>query len=412
MKIWIFNHYAHPPDLPGITRHYDLAQELVKRGHSVIIFATSHHYQQKEGRLQQGENWKIENINGVQFVWTRSPSYKRDDWRREWNMVVFMFRASLLGQKLPKFMPEIGQPDVVIGSSPDLLTPIAAYLAAWRFQVPFVMEVRDLWPLSLVEMGTFGASNPIVKALQVIEKFLYQQAELIVTLLPMAHEYITGCGVPREKIVWIPNGVDISRFDQNVNPRLMSDGFRVMYFGAHGRVNVIEVLIEAAKIVQDKGYQDVKFIFVGDGPRKPQLIEQSKKMGLNNVEFLNPVPKSMVPMMLQEADSLALSLEDTPLYKYGISVNKIFDYMASGKPVIFSGQAANNPVEEARCGITVPPKNSQAIAEAIITLYRMPQEAREDMGRRGQEYVAEYHDISKLAGLLELTLTNLLAGRR
>jgi glycosyltransferase involved in cell wall biosynthesis len=410
MKIWIFNHYAHPPNLPGGTRHHDLALELVRRGHRVTIFATSFHHQlRRETRLQPGEDWKIEDVNGVQFVWIRTPSYQHNDWRRVRNMVAFMLRAWRLGQKLPKLMPEIGRPNVVIGSSPDLLTPLAACLVARLFRVPFVVEVRDLWPQTIIDMGVLSPKHPIVMSLQALERFLYQRAECIITLLPLAHEYITACGILREKIIWVPNGVDISRFKDAPPESVNHEGFQMIYLGAHGRANAIDVLIQAAKIVLDRGLHEIRFVLIGDGPEKPRLTELAKELGLANVEFRNPIPKTEVPNALCEADSFLFNLEDVSVFIYGISPNKLFDYMAAGKPVITSVEAPDNLVEKARCGLMVPPRDPEALAEAIIKIYEMPPEEREAMGRRGREYVAEHHSISRLAGLMEHTLREIPA---
>jgi glycosyltransferase involved in cell wall biosynthesis len=412
MSIWIFNQYAHPPDLPGGTRHYDLGRELVKRGHRVVIFATSfHHYLHRETRLRSGEKWKVEDVNGVKFVWIRTPSYQRNDWRRVQNMVVFAFRAWRLGRRVPKIVPEIGKPDVVIGSSPHLLTPVAAYWVARRYRVPFVMEVRDLWPQTIIDMGELSARNPIIKALQVLERFLYRRAERIIALLPLAHEYITACGVPREKIAWIPNGVDLSRFgDFKVSASSEPEKvFKVMYLGAHGQANALDVLIQTAKNIQDQGYYEIRFILVGDGPEKPKLMALAKELRLLNVEFRDPVPKAEVPKVLRAADATVFILHDLPLYNYGISVNKLFDYLAASKPLILVGEPANNPVEEAHCGLTVPPENPQALAEAVIKLYQMSPEERAVMGKRGREYVEKHHDIRKLAAHLERVLQSLVS---
>lgn len=411
MNIWIFNQYAHGPDLPGGTRHYDLGRELVQHGHSATIFATSfHHHLHRETRLKPGEWWKIEDVNGVKFVWVRTPPYQRNDWRRVRNMVVFMLRAWRLGRKLPKLAPEIKKPDVVIGSSPHLLTPLAAYMVARYHRVPFVMEVRDLWPQTIIDMGELSASHPITKALQALEKFLYRRAERIITVLPRAHEYITACGIPRDKVVWIPNGVNLSRFSSTATSEVPHDDFRVMYLGAHGQANALDVLIYAAKIVQDRGYDGIRFILVGDGPEKPRLMALAKELGLRNVEFREPVPKREVPKVLHVADATVFILHDLPLYKYGISVNKLFDYLAASRPLLLAGNPADNPIEEASCGLTVPPRDPQALADAVITLYRMPKEEREAMGRRGRKYVEKYHDIVRLAEQLEVTLEKVIKG--
>ena len=412
MNIWIFNHYAITPDMPGGTRHYDLSKELVKRGHQVGIFASAfHHNLHKEIKLLRSERWKVENIEGVKFVWIKTFPYKRNDWRRALNMVSYMLRAWWIGRRLPKLSPEFEKPDVVIGSSVHLLAVLAAYWVAKHHKARFIMEVRDLWPQTIIDMGQLSERNPLTKLLRMLERFLYRRAKRIITLLPRAGEYIAARGIPREKIIWIPNGVDLSRFEGGEELSSHDDGFKVIYLGAHGQANALDVLIRAAKIVQDQGHEEIRFLLVGDGPEKPRLIELVQKLGLKNVEFRDPVPKTEVPRALQEADVTVLILQDLPLYKYGISLNKLYDYLAAKKPLILAGNPVNNPVYEAHCGITVPPQNSDALAEAVIKLYQMPPEEREAMGRRGREYVERYHSMPVLADKLESCLKEVVGAR-
>jgi glycosyltransferase involved in cell wall biosynthesis len=398
MNIWIFNHYAVTPDTPGGTRHYDLARELVKRGHQVTIIASSfHHGRHQEIRLAFGERWKIEDVDGVKFAWIKTFPYQRNDWHRVLSMVSYMLQAWRIGRRLPKLFPEVEKPNVIIGSSVHLLAVLAAYWVAKHYRARFIMEVRDLWPQTIIDMGEMSERNPIVKTLQFLERFLYRRAERIITLLPLAHEYITSCGVPSEKIVWIPNGVDLNEF-KGVESRYSSNNsFKVIYLGAHGQANALDVLLQSAKIVQERGCQEIEFILIGDGPEKSRLIELARKLELRNVEFRDPVPKSEVTETLSEADAFVFNLESIKVFKYGISPNKLFDYMAAGKPVIFSVKASNNPVDEAQCGLTVSPRNPKALAEAIIKLSRMPKEERQAMGRRGREYVQKYHSMPVLA---------------
>ncbi|HIC86933.1 MAG TPA: glycosyltransferase WbuB, partial [Aquificae bacterium] len=183
-------------------------------------------------------------------------------------------------------------------------------------------------------------------------------------------------------------------------------------FGAHGRANALDVLLKAAKIVQDQGYEDIRFVLVGAGPEKPKLIELAEKMQLKDVEFREPVEKTEVPRVLQESDALIFNLEQVAVFKYGISSNKLFDYMASGRPVLFSVSSGNNPVDEAQCGLTVPPRDPKALAEAVNKLYRMPLEEREEMGRRGREYVEKHHSIPVLADKLEAILQEVLCSEQ
>jgi len=405
VNLWIFNHYAVMPDMPGGTRHYDLARELVRRGHQVTIFASSfHHSRHREMKLAPGEDWKIESVDDVKFVWLKTFPYRKNDWRRVLNMLSYMLQVWRIGCRLPRLSQEVKKPDVIIGSSVHLLAVLAAYWVAKHYRARFIMEVRDLWPQTIIDMCELSPRHSITKALQALEKFLYRRAERIITLLPRAHEYITACGVQRERIVWIPNGVDLSRFEDFEPAASSGEGFKVMYLGAHGQANALDVLIQAAKIVQNKGYQDIRFVLVGDGPEKPRLIELAKGLGLENVEFCMPVPKSEVPKTICKAAATVDILLDLPLYRYGISDNKLSDYLAASKPLILAGSPSNNPVEEARCGLTVPPRDPQALADAIIQLYQMPKEEREAMGRRGRKYVEKHHAIPVLADKLERVL--------
>jgi len=398
MNLWVFNHYAITPDMPGGTRHYDLARELVKRGHRVTIFASSfHHYQHRETKLASGEHWRVEDVDGVKFIWLKTVPYKRNDWRRVVSMVSYMLRAWWLGRRLPKLSTEIEKPDVLIGSSVHLLAVLAAYWVAKHHRARFVMEVRDLWPQTIIDMGVLSERNLVIKALQFLEHFLYRRAKRIIILGPRMGDYICARGIEEKKLVWISNGVDLSRF-QNVEPPSGSyEGFRVMYLGAHGQANALDVLLQAAKVVQNQGYPDIRFLLIGDGPEKPHLIELGRELKLKNVEFRDPVPKSDVPKVLKEADATVFILNDLPLYRYGISLNKLFDYLAAGRPVLLAGNPVNNPVREVDCGLIVPPRDPQALAEAVIKLYQLPPEEHEAMGRRGREYVEKNYSIDLLA---------------
>jgi len=398
MNLWIFNHYAVTPDLPGGTRHFDLGKELVARHHEVVILASGfRHSERRTTKLSPGESWRIEDVDGVKFVWLGTFPYQKNNWRRVLNMVSYMVRAWWIGRKLPKLSPEIRKPDVIIGSSVHPFAVLAAYWVARQHRARFIMEVRDLWPQTIVDMGELSERNPITKLLRMLEMFLYQRAERIIVLAPRMGEYISARGISEGKIVWIPNGVDLSRFKDIEPAEKNGKGFKIVYLGAHGQANALDILLEAAKGVQDQGYQDIKFILVGGGPEKPRLTELAKWLELRNIEFRGPVPKQEVPKTLGEGDATVFVLNDLPLYRYGISLNKLFDYLAAKKPLILAGHPINNPVEESGCGLTVPPRNPQALAEAIIKLYRMPKEEREAMGQRGREYVEKHHAIPVLA---------------
>ena len=393
MKIWILNHYAITPDLPGGTRHYDLGRELVKRGYDVTIFASSFNYAtRREEKLNKGESFREDDVQGVRFIWIKSFPYLRNDWRRVVNWLSYAARVIYIGRKMKE------RPDVIIGSSVHLFAPLAGYILSCLKKSRFIFEVRDLWPQTLIDIGSISRNHPLIIFFRFLEKFLYKKAEKVITLLPKAEDYIKRFGIPKEKIVWIPNGVDVSRFDNHpINERNNFGKFTVMYLGAHGRANALDVILDAGKILQERGINSIRFSFIGDGPEKENLMKKSKTLDLKNIEFRLPVPKCEVPMIMSDADAFIFNLEDSPVFRYGVSSNKLFDYMSAGKPVIFSCNSGNNPIADAESGLTVPPQDPEVLADAVIRLFSFSPEERKAMGERGRDYVREEHNITKLA---------------
>lgn len=396
--IWLLNHYALPPDLPGGTRHFDLACELTEIRYDVTIIASAfNHKLRQEMRLQNGEDWRVERIADINFVWVKTFPYRANSWRRVLNMISFMIKAYLIGRKLPK-KQRIDSPDIIVGSSVHLLTVLTAYLLSRHFKTQFVMEVRDLWPQTLVDMGMLSENSVLTKSMRWLEKFLYKKAERIVVLLPKANEYITSLGIQASKIHWIPNGVNLARVPKQYPDTLPDKPFTVMYVGAHGQANALKVVLDAAAVVLSRGYLHIHFIFVGDGPMKPELVAYKRAKQIVNTEFRDPVAKSKIGAILQKSSALVLALKDSPLYNYGISLNKLFDYLAASKPVILAGNPINNIVKDAQCGLTVPPEDPGALADAVIHLYKTPLEQRQAMGARGRAHVEQYYDMKVLAG--------------
>jgi len=405
--LWILNHYAISPDMPGGTRHFDLALELVKKGHDVTIFASGfNHASRNYSKINPDEKMKVEVYDGVRFVWINTFPYAGNDWRRVVNMISYGWRVLGCDRGLPK-------PDAIIGSSMHPFAALAGWWLARRHKARFVFEVRDLWPQTAVDMGAIKEGSLLAKLLYGWEKFLYKRAEKIIVLLPYAKEYIVGRGANPEKIFWLPNGVNLDRFDHPspLDPgsevgkafEEYSDKFKVIYSGAHGQANGLEVIVQAGSIIQDEGL-GIHFFFIGDGPEKNNLIQKANGIGLNNVSFLPPVSKAQVPNLLARADLLVHTIKKVDVLRYGMSPNKMYDYLASAKPIVTSIEARNNPVIEANAGIAVEPENPKALAEAIIEIYNMPEKKRKELGMNGRHYIEQYHSTKILAQKLEALL--------
>jgi glycosyltransferase involved in cell wall biosynthesis len=409
-NIWILNHYAQEPGGSGGTRHYHLAENLVNQGWSSTIIAASVDHVSGRQRLGYGPDKKLVEINGIPFLWVKTPKYTGNGGGRILNMLAFTCRVLR-----PKTTNNLNKPDVVLGSSVHPFAAVAAALLAKRFGVPFIFEVRDLWPQTLIDMGRLRDGSFIVWILQWLEKWLYRRADKIIVLLPFAWKYIVPLGFPKDKILCIPNGVDLKIFPRSTQVRAKEqDKFILMYFGSHGQANGLENLIDAMSLVEKmEGGSIIQLRLIGDGPLKEKLINKVEKMGLTNIFFDKLVPKNEIPSIAALADAFVIPIPNLPnLYQYGVSPNKLFDYLAACRPIIIATCSANNPVEEAGAGYSVPPDQPRALADAIVCLSQLSVAERQEMGQNGFNYVNKNHDFvqlsARLAALLDDTCSEKL----
>ena len=400
MKIWIFFHYASTPEEP-FAGPYDLASSLVRKGHEVRFFASSFsHYKFKELRLSAGEKCKIEDVNGVKFVWIKTPAYCQNDWRRVRNMFAYAWRAFWIARRTQ------GSPDAVIGVTNHPMAAFAGFCVSVVKGCRFFFEVRDLWPLTLVQFGRLKERSIVTYLMARLEGFLLRKAEKIIMVWPRMDEYGATRGIPREKFVWIPQCVDLNRYDALRPYDGSSSGpFTIMYLGGHTNANVIDVILRAAEIIQSEGTNQVRFVLVGDGQEKTNLINLAEQLAVRNVEFRGLVPREELAKTMNEADAFVLSMKNLPdLYKYGISWNKLSDYLAAGRPILLGGNPAYNPVAIAQAGISVPPEDPVALARAVKQLMAMNPEDRSRMGANGRRFAKQHHDVTVLADRLEAIL--------
>ena len=407
MRIWILNHYAIPLSGSSGTRHAALAKNLAERGHEVTVFAspTSREHISSMVQFDNGALYTDQMHDGARFRFIKTMEYD-SNFKRMLNMI--SFRTNIM-----KSLNGIEKPDVVIGSCVHLHAADAGRKIAKRFGIPFVFEIRDIWPESLVDVGAMGRMHPAYLYLRAIELRLYKSAKQIITLLPGSNSYLEEHGVSPDRIEYIPNGIDTGLYpDPKSVPE--RDEFVAMFFGAHGPVNGLDTLVKAADILQnDHEGKNITIRFIGDGTSKPSLIRMKNDLQLNNIEFLDRMKKRELFVAAQDADAFIFHLKDMPvLQRYGISSNKLFDYLMCGRPVVFACNSYNDPVKEAGAGISIPPNDPQALANALKELRKLDTKKRNEMGERGMEWVIKNHDLSVLSEKLEKMLMNLVEKRK
>lgn len=400
MNILLINHYAGSSIHGMEFRPFHLAREWVRSGHKVSIIAASYsHLHSKSPNSNSSITREV--IEGIQYLWIRTPKYQGRGMTRIFNM---MKLSLMLLMKKSEIVQEC-TPDVVIASSPHPFIIYGAHKIAQCSKARLVFEVRDLWPLSLIEVGRISSRHPFFLIMQWVENYAYRVSDHVVSLLPKADSYMEEHGMASHKFVYVPNGVDVTGWQTNQTPipqyhaevisSFKNKGhFIVGYAGAHGLPNALHILIEAATLLKDKS---VTLVLVGDGPEKKTLQQKISELQIENVIFLEPIPKTAIPSLLHLMDVLYIGWLKSPVYRFGISPNKLLDYMMSAKPIIHAVDAGNDLVAEGHCGISVPPENPEAIAKAIVTLMNMPADERENMGLRGKEYVMEHHDYRILS---------------
>ncbi|MCB1751326.1 MAG: glycosyltransferase family 4 protein [Gammaproteobacteria bacterium] len=401
MRILLINHYAGSPEHGMEYRPYFMAQEWRRAGHRVRIVAASESHVRSKRVVLQGD-FRRETIDGIEYVWLKTPSYKGNGAARAMNIFRFVWQLYRLAEKV---VIDGFKPDAVIASSTYPLDIYPAHHLASGCAATLVWEVHDLWPLSPIELSGMSVFHPFIMLMQHAENRACRLADKVVSMLPYADRHLLEHGMVAEKYLYVPNGIhaDAWHIDATKLPeshatlcnRLRREGrFLVCYAGAHGLANALQHLVSAAALSRDL---PVSYILVGQGAEKEALQQQANSLGLDNIHFLDPVPRSAIPALLDRMDLLYIGLQRQSLFRFGISPNKLMDYMMAAKPIVQAIEAGNDMVGESGCGFTVTPEDPQAIADAVRSVYGMSESERSALGQRGRSYVSAQHDYPVLA---------------
>ncbi|MFF0467965.1 glycosyltransferase family 4 protein [Micromonospora zamorensis] len=385
-RVLVFNHFAVPPGYPGGTRHVELFSRLPGWTHVIIAGRRN----MITGRPQRPEP-------GFHFV--AVTPYRGNGLGRVFNWASYAVTATVAGLRQPR-------PSVVYASSPHLLAGLSGCVVATLRRVPFVLEVRDLWPRVLVEMGALSETSVAYRVLERLAQFLYRRADRVVIMAPGVRAAIEAKGVAPEKIAFIPNAADPDDFvpSEGRDELRRRYGFTrrtAVYAGAHGPANGLELLLAAAKAVPE-----IDVVLAGSGVEKPRL--QAKALGIRNVRFLDPVPKSEIPDLLHAADIGVHVLADVELFRAGVSPNKVFDYMAAGLPMVTNSPGTvGDLVMGADAGYVTPPSH---LAHGLAQMVQASPDELTKMGAAGRCWIRDNQSRTAMSLALGCLLASLVDG--
>jgi glycosyltransferase involved in cell wall biosynthesis len=400
--IWIFNHYATNQYFDKSGRHYSLAKYLIREGYNVTIFAASSIHNNRYNLIYDKRRYIMKKSEGVTFVFIKTRDYRGNGRQRIFNILDYYF--NLL--KVTKFLYKGGGPDIIIGSSAHLLACFAALKISKKIKCNNIVEIRDLWPESFVAYGLIKKNNPLLKLMYAFEKYIYVQADKIIFTMEGGKNYISEKGwdnyhggpIKIEKVYHINNGVDLEYFDYNKNHYKLQDNdlddksyFKVIYTGSIRLTNNLDILVQAAKKAHNMQMKEVKFIIYGEGDQRERLQEECYKACLTNIIFKGPVPKKYIPYILSKSSVNLLDMYSSPLFKYGISPNKLFDYFASGKPLISGMLCDFDLIKKNTCGIVLKETSPDALINAIKYLISINSSEYEKLAIASRRTAEEYN---------------------
>ncbi len=385
MHLLLIHQVFASPDKPGGTRHFELAREAVRRGHQVTIIASDLSYTTGARVVDGLQLATEETVDGMRVL--RAYTYPSVHKGFVWRVVAFlsfMLSSLLVGLR-------VRDVDLVMGTTPPIFQAVSAWLLSAVKRTPFLLEVRDLWPDFAIDIGVLR--NPVLIALsRGLERFLYARATHLLVNSPAYRDHLIAKGVAPAQVSLIANGVDPAMFDPDADGARLRDRwgqgapFVVTYAGAMGMANDLPTVLRAARAVQDAGGTGIRFWMVGDGKDRPVLERMAAELELRNTLFTGAVKKTEMREVLAASDACIATLKNIPMFRTTYP-NKVFDYMAAGRPTLLAIDGVIRKVmDEAQGGLFVPPGNADALAASVLALSRN-REAAQRMGANARRHV-------------------------
>ncbi|MBQ0011930.1 MAG: glycosyltransferase family 4 protein [Clostridiales bacterium] len=366
MKIWYIHESTMLPEHGALNRGYYLGKNIKALGHEPTVFVGSHPHNTDMQLIKGRERFHVYTTEPCQWVCVKTLNYEGSKLKRIFSMFIFYHNMKKTAKKFEK-------PDAIIGSSSHPLAALVAIKLGKKYGRKSIVEVRDLWPESIVSFGVAKRSNPLVKLMYSFEKYLYKHADELVFTMENAWQYFEDRGldkyIPREKVHYVNNGIDLNDFNFNKDHYSIEDAdleddklFKVVYVGSIRKVNNVGKILDVAKCVKNSR---VKFLIWGDGYELESLKKRLTSEKIENVSIKGRAEKKYIPYITSHANLNYMHVGQASVLKYGISANKMFDYAAAGKPIISDFACGMNPADVYKAGLTCSIDNVEKIAELI-----------------------------------------------
>lgn len=416
-KIWIMNHYSIGQLVSKGGRHYWFSKELKKRGYLPVVFGCNKKHNSVGGYFDFDGLWKEQlSEDRVPFVSIKSSSYKRNGLGRIKNMVMFAINMIRIAKDVEN---KYGKPDVIYASSVHPFTLFVGEYLAWCFKVKCIVEIRDLWPETFVALGLIKRESLFAKLLYAGEKWIYQHAGALIFTMEGGKDYIRDKGwdiehsgkIDLSDVHYINNGIDLEQFNYNKEHYQIEDDdlnnpdiFKFVYTGSIRRANCVEKIIPVAEYFQHNGNNRIRFLIWGSGDCLPLIEKMINEKGLKNVVLKGSVEKKNIPFIVSSGDCNLFFLQEAPeLYKYGVSTNKSFDYLAAGKPMLIFSHCGYSLVEKYQCGLHCHNNDTDSYINTIEEIFEISRDEYELMCANARRAAKEF-DFSRLTDKLEAVL--------